>query len=181
MMSDASILKTLLDIPSETRTLEFKRLGEVKIEKILQSIVAMANTDGGLFVLGIDDPEKTTNKDLARVFGIEENPELFDEIGREVKNIAPPISEIWPPVVVPVPEKQLRIALIRIPKVVDGLRSINNKVYMRGEKGNILLTPQQVVHLSYVKGFQRADRELVHVDFSLLDTQYFYLRNIPTI
>jgi predicted HTH transcriptional regulator len=59
----------LLEVPSETRTLEFKRLGEVKIEKILRSITAMANTDGGLFVLGIDDPEKTQKKGLARIMG----------------------------------------------------------------------------------------------------------------
>jgi len=172
-MKNMPIIDTLLEVPSETRTLEFKRLGEVKTEKILQSIAAMANTDGGLFVLGIDDPEKSQSKGLARIHGIEENLELYDEIGREIKNISPPISEVWPPLVISVPGKNVRIALISVPKVTDGLRSYNNKVYMRGEKGNILLTPQQIVHYAYVKGFKRADRELVEIDFRLLETEHY--------
>lgn len=58
---------------------EFKRLaGEKFVEKIVETIVAFANADGGTLVLGIDDPEKTKFKGEARIFGIEENrPEGF--------------------------------------------------------------------------------------------------------
>ena len=44
---------------------------------------------------------------------------------------------------------------------------------VRLEKGNKLLTPQEVVKFAYVKGFQKAERELVDVDFKLLDTDEF--------
>ena len=44
---------------------------------------------------------------------------------------------------------------------------------MRLERGNKRLLPQEVVHFAYVKGFERADRELVSVDFSLLKTNFY--------
>src|ERR1035437_1661664 len=86
-------VEKILEIPEETQTIEFKRLGGDKlVTKVVQTIVAMTNTDGGIIFFGIDDPEKTELKGMDRVFGIEENPELFDEIGREVQRIAPPIG-----------------------------------------------------------------------------------------
>ena len=137
-------IQQILDIPNESRTLEFKRLGSRSetIEKTLQSIVAMANTDGGVIVLGIDDPQKTTAKGLDRIFGIEENLELYDELGQCVKKISPPISSIWPPELIQVPDKSMRIAWLTIPKVTDHFRSIENHVYIRQERGNKRLSPQ---------------------------------------
>jgi len=41
------------------------------------------------------------------------------------------------------------------------------------QKGNKLLTPQEVIKLNYAKGFEKADKELVDVDFSLLETQVY--------
>lgn len=88
------ILK-LLNIQSETQNLEFKRLQGTKVvEKIIQTIIALTNTEGGVIVIGIDDPEKTKLKDLNRIYGIEENLDLFDSIGREIQRIIPPLSNI---------------------------------------------------------------------------------------
>lgn len=174
-MDQKKLLENILLIPAENKTIEFKRLGSRNetIDKTLQTIVAMANTDGGFIVLGVDDPEKTNKKGLDRVYGIEENIELYDELGRNVKKISPPISEIWPPSLINVEEKNVRVALLRVPKVVDNFRSIENHVYIRQEKGNKVLSPQEIVHFSYIKGFKRADRELVDIDFSLLKTSYY--------
>lgn len=174
-MSKKDLISDILSIPSESRTLEFKRLGSrnESIDRTLQSIVAMANTDGGVIIFGIDDPQKTTKKGLDRIFGIEENLELFDEIGHTVKNISPPLPGIWPPDLLEVDDKNVRIGLLSIPKVGDGFRSIENHVYIRQEKGNKRLSPQEIVHLAYVKGFERADKELVKVDFNLLRTLYY--------
>lgn len=74
------ILK-ILEIPEETQTIEFKRLsGDRLVVKVIQTIVAMTNTDGGIIFLGVDDPEKTKLKGLSRIYGIEENPDLFDVV-----------------------------------------------------------------------------------------------------
>lgn len=72
------LIENILQIPAEDRTTELKRLGkDFDITKALDSIVAMANTDGGFLILGVDDPQKTKLKGVDRVFGIEESPGLF--------------------------------------------------------------------------------------------------------
>lgn len=174
-MNKDEFIKQILAIPFESRTIEFKRIGSKNetIEKTLQSIVAMANTDGGIVVLGIEDPQKSTLKGLDRIFGIEENPELYDELGQNVKKIVPPISSIWPPDLIEVPGKNVRIGWLAVPKVTDGFRAIENHVYIRQERGNKRLSPQEIVHFAYVKGFERADAELVEVNMDLLKTECY--------
>jgi len=65
------------------------------------------------------------------------------------------------------------IALIFIPKATETFHSIDNHVWVRLEKSNKLLTPQEIVKFSYAKGFEKADKELVDVDFNLLSTDEF--------
>lgn len=57
-MTNDQLIYNILSEPSESRTLEFKRLGSRNegLDKTLQSIVAMANTDGGTIIFGVDDP-----------------------------------------------------------------------------------------------------------------------------
>lgn len=166
------LLIDILSIPSESQTIEFKRLvGDKVVVKTIETIVAMANTDGGVIVLGIDDPEKTKLKGMDRVYGIDENIEVYDALGREIQRIVPPLSGVWPPKIIEVEGK--KFGLIFISKVVDSFRSINNNVYVRGEKGNRQLTAHEVARFAYAKGFEKADRELTDVDFSLLKTVYF--------
>jgi ATP-dependent DNA helicase RecG len=174
-MKNDKLIEDILAIPSESRTLEFKRLGTRNegLDKTLQSIVAMSNTDGGLLILGVDDPQKTTRKGHDRIYGVEENIQLFDEIGHAVKKISPPIAGIWPSDLLEIPGRNVRIGLLAIPKMGDCLRSIENHVYIRLERGNKRLSPQEIVHYAYIKGFERSDSELVKVDFNLLKTPYY--------
>lgn len=167
-------LKNILEIPAETQTIEFKRLSEDKvITKIVETVVAMANTDGGVVILGVDDPEKTKLKDFDRIYGIDENIQIYDALGHELQRIIPPLSGLWPPTLLEVPDGKKRVALLFIPKAIDSFRSVNNHVYVRGEKGNRQLTAHEVVKFAYAKGFERADKGLVSIDFSLLKTSYF--------
>lgn len=168
------LIKKILDIPEETQTIEFKRLdGEKLVTKVIQTIVAMTNTDGGIIFFGIDDPEKTKLKGFDRVFGLEENLTLFDEISREVQKISPPIGNIWNPQKIHIAEINKIVAFLSIPKSGDTFHSINNEVYIRQNKSNKKLTPQEIVKFSYAKGFEKADKELVDIDFELLKTEYF--------
>jgi ATP-dependent DNA helicase RecG len=174
-MTKEEIIDDILAIPVETRTIEFKRLGSRNegVDRTLESIVAMANTDGGIMIFGVEDPQRSLAKGRNRIFGIEENADLFDEIGRAVKKISPPIPTIWNPEFISVKDKNIKIALVAVPKVGDGFRSIEGHVYVRQERGNKRLSPQEIVHFAYAKGFERADRELVSVDFALLDSPYY--------
>lgn len=173
-MDKKEIINSLLNIPEENQTIEFKRLsGEGAVKKIIETIVGMANAEGGTIVLGIDDPEKTDKKGYERIFGIEESKENFDAIGREIQKVIPPLAGIWPPQIFLIEEKNKNIALIFVPKCSDDFRHCNNKVILRQQKSNIELNPHEVISFSYAKGFKRADIELVEVDFSLLDTIYY--------
>lgn len=173
-MTNEEVVKNILSVPSESRTIEFKRLGtrNESIDRVLESIVAMANTDGGTIILGVDDPLKSSVKGVDRIFGIEENVNLFDELGRSTRKINPPIPGIWPPVLIESLNGK-RIGLLFVPKVSDGFRYVENHVFVRLERGNKMLNPQDIIHHAYIKGFSRADRELVEVDFSLLRTSFY--------
>lgn len=174
-MNQQELIKNILEIPAENQTLEFKRMGggDNNVGGIIETIVAMANTDGGVIVLGVEDPEKTKLKGFNRVFGIEENVENFDHIGREIQRIIPPLGSIWPPEKIKIKEINKYIALLFISKSIDAFRSINNNVFVRLEKSNKRLTPVEVVKFAYAKGFERADRELVDVDFKLVETPVY--------
>ncbi len=173
-MIQEGLIKSILEIPAENQTVEFKRLiGNGIVGKIIETIVAMANVDGGVIVLGVSDPEETGIKGFDRIFGIEENLNNFDAIGREIQRIIPPLASIWPSDKILVKVVGKSIALLYIPKATDSFRSINNHVYIRLEKSNKLLTPQEVVRFAYAKGFEKADKELVGVDFNLLNTNEF--------
>ena len=116
--SDHNLIETILAIPTEDRTTEFKRLTADSVKKTIESIVALANTDGGIIVVGVDDPQKTRLKRFDRIYGIEEDPEKFDEIGRNIQRISPPISNIWPPLIIEC-DNGKKVALINIPKALD--------------------------------------------------------------
>lgn len=172
--NDDELLQSILRVPSEDQNIEFKRISNVKnnVDRILQSIVAMTNTEGGIIILGIDDPDKKTEKPENRIYGIDENIENYDFLGREISKIVPAVGNIWPPKILNTPFKK-RIGMIFIPKSTDNFRSINNHVFIRLQKSNKLLSSHELVKFAYVKGFEKADKELVDVPFNLLETQYY--------
>lgn len=173
-MSDQDLLTSILAIPEETQTIEFKRLnGDKVVKKVVETIVAMANTDGGRIIIGIDDPEKSIQSGIDRVYGIEENPELLDEIMQDVKRVMPPIVGVLTPRIIKVKEVNKTVAIIEIPKAIEGFHYIENVVYIRLRKSNKRLTPQELIKMNYAKGFTKADKELVDVDFELLRTKRY--------
>lgn len=173
-MSDKEHIETILGIPEETQTIEFKRLnGEKVVAKLIQTIVAMANTDGGQVIIGVDDPEKSIHTGIDRIYGIEENLDLYDALLHDLHRVMPPISGVLNPTTISVPEVNKTIAVIQIPKATESFHSIEDMVYIRLRKSNKRLTPQELIKMSYAKGFTKADRELVEVDFELLNTKFY--------
>ena len=167
-------IQDLLNIPEESQNIEFKRLNwEKVVVKIIETIIAMTNTEWGMIVFWIDDPEKTIKKWLDRIHWIEENKELFDEIGREIQRIIPPIWNLWTPEYIEIKKIEKTVAVLYIPKAIQSFHSIKWHVYQRLHKWNKQLSPEEIVKLSYAKWFEKADRELVEVDFELLNTEYY--------
>lgn len=164
----------ILKIPEETEFIEFKRiLGEKKVvSKIVQTIVAFANTDGGRIIIGVDDPEKTDKKGLERIYGIEESKENYDEIFRELQRVVPAISTSTE--VLTMQDVAKTIAIIEVPKAINDLHTIDNSAYIRLKKGNRQITLQEYADLRYARGFSKSDEELIKdVDFGLLNTAYY--------
>jgi ATP-dependent DNA helicase RecG len=173
-----TLLEKILNIPEETQEFEFKRLGGAGVvKKVAQTVVAMANTDGGVIVLGVEDPEKTKLKGLDRVFGIEEKSENYDEIKREIGRIDPKGSITYSIKEFFVDSIKRTWAILFVEKNTSSLSSIDNDVYIRGKKSNIKIGPHEIINYSYARGYKTFDSEVVNVDFDLLDTatldQYF--------
>ena len=172
-MENNTLINDILSIPEESQTIEFKRLkGQKVVAKVLETIVAMANTDGGNIIIGIDDPEKSIQSGVDRIYGIEESQELYDELIHKASQIMPPISGMIEPRLLKTVNNKT-VAILFVPKAMETFHSINNDVFIRLRKSNKKLTPQEYNKMSYAKGFIKADRELVDVDFELLETEYY--------
>ena len=75
----------------ESQTVECKR-SATKPQKLLEAVVALANTSGGKLIIGLEDPSKARGK--KRLIGIEEDKS--DNISEFKKLIE---KEIDPPIV----------------------------------------------------------------------------------
>ncbi len=173
---DDSIVDELLASP-EGAVLETKRVGD-NTRKI-QTVVAFANTEGGLLVLGVEDAEKAVGRD--RVFGIDENPESVDDLRRLLTHrITPPLAEPnCPPESCPEIPCTLRdgsrgsVVVVRADKsnclhsVVDG------GTYGRFFRSNRQLSAVEIAELSMRRGTTSAVSRLAPVPFDLLDTPYW--------
>ena len=78
---DDALVDQLLTYDEEYR-LDCKRLAG-KLASALETVVAFANSDGGVLLLGLEDPRKA--KGRARVYGVEESPMGLDELRRSVE------------------------------------------------------------------------------------------------
>lgn len=87
-----AVIKVLLRMP-ETQRFECKRVSGKMVGKALETICAMANTEGGTLLLGIEDLAKAKGSD--RLYGISENPEAIDELQRKLPtHLQPPVEDV---------------------------------------------------------------------------------------
>ena len=86
------LIAKLLASP-ESRSLDLKRVSGKMTHKVLETLCAFANTEGGALALGVEDRAKAQG--AARLFGIQENAEALDELQRKVRTqFNPPIDDI---------------------------------------------------------------------------------------
>lgn len=156
----------------ESRTLEFKRMGDNKIvRKLLEAICAFANTEGGVLALGVADEKQ--GKGAARLFGIQENPEALDELTRKVRTqYHPPIETI----------RFLRlpctlrdgsagaVVLVQVPQSDKVHSIVDDGTWTRLTAGNREMTAAEIAELSYRRGVRSAESEPVPIALDLLAT-----------
>lgn len=159
----------------ESRQREFKRVSGKMVGKALETVCAMANTDGGMLVLGVADLKEF--KGSARLFGVEENPEAVDELLRKLgTEFQPAIETIQLRRLACMlhngsskgSEGHLLLVLVGRSRAVHSI--VNGGTYTRLEAGNRQMTAAEVTELSYRRGVRSAASEPVPVSLDRLQT-----------
>lgn len=167
-MNESTVVK-ILSI-AEGQTFECKRVLK-KPADVLPTICAFANTDGGVFVYGLEDPKKSLGKD--RLKGISEAPNNCDELLKLISNdFVPPIPKVETQYIEVVNTQgqndKLLVVFIDASRSVHSLRS--GQTYIRRGSQNNLLTHEQSMYLQYEKGAITFESELARkVNLNKLD------------
>ena len=165
---------TALLAAHESRTLDFKRIS-AKHGRMIETICAFANTDGGLIVIGIGDAKdvKPGATPESRLFGIEENPEAFDLFYRQVmQRFDPPLARMhWLRVACTLQDGQPgHVVMLRVEKSELVHSVVGDGTWTRMDASNRQLSAPEITDLSYQRGVRSAASELVPVNLALLDT-----------
>lgn len=142
------------------------------LTKILETIVAFANSEGGTIALGLEDPAKAVGRD--RVFGIQENPTNCDELRRLMRSrITEPESLpiAWSEVGCTLRDHSLgSVVFLRVDKSRRVHSIVDDGTWVRLDKGNKELTASEINDLCFARGAISAENQLESIDFQLLDT-----------
>ncbi len=173
-ISDEWIQK-LLATP-EFEKYDFKRTGNVK--SVLKTASAMANSEGGLIILGVGDSKKGTGEE--RLFGIEENPESLGEIKRGFQeSIIPPLShpDINTPYLHPIKIRKSDGSIITVVLVLleksNTVHSYNNATYIRSGSQNRQIGAAEIHRLCLRRGVESVVNQPVDISVKLLETSWW--------
>ncbi len=169
----ADRIAALLAAP-ESRTLDFKRISG-KQGRTYEAVCAFANSDGGLLVIGIGDAKamKPGDKPQSRLFGIEENPEGFDDFRRELFNrFTPPISRLhWLRLPCTLHNGQPgHVVMLRVEKSNQVHSVVNNGTWTRMDASNRELSAAEIADLTYQRGVKSAETLPLPVALDFLNT-----------
>lgn len=160
----------------ETRHLEFKRVSGKMVGKAIETVCAFANADGGLLVLGLADLK--SHKGQARLFGVEENNEALDELERKLRTeLLPPLGGLQLlrlPALLhsgPAAGQQGHLLVLQVPRSAQVHSVVGGGTYTRLDRGNRVLSAEEITELSYRRGTRSAAAEPVPVALERLNTQ----------
>lgn len=170
---DDKLIEQILTF-EESAHFEVKRI-KGNLSRIIESVVAFANSEGGMLVVGLEDPDKAHGQ--KRVFGLQENLENWDELNRLIRSRITDIALL--------PHKMTEIgctlntgqpgsiAVLQIDKSPTIHSVVNNGTWVRLTKGNKELTAQEVHELMFSRGAITAESQLADVPFDLLNTDFW--------
>ena len=173
-IDNAALVQQLITM-SESRHLEFKRVSGKMVGKALETVCALANTDGGTLVLGVADLKEF--KGDARLFGVEENPEAVDELRRKLlTEFSPAISTVRMVAVScrlhngPAKGQSGHLLLVHVGRSSHVHSILNGGTFTRMEAGNRPMSATESTELSYRRGARSASSEPVAVALDRLQT-----------
>lgn len=170
----AARLAALLQAP-ESKTLDFKRLGAGKVAKMLETVCAFANTEGGLLAVGIADAKelKAGASPQQRVWGLQENLEAFDELQRKCRTHFNPPIQTLSFYRLPCTLRDGNagyVALLRVTRSERVHSVVDGGTWTRGVASNRQLSAGEIADLAYQRGERSAESEPVAVPLELLET-----------
>lgn len=172
---ESPALLQLLISRTETRHLEFKRVSGKMVHKALETLCAFANTDGGVLVLGLADVREFQG--TSRIFGVDENPEAFDELQRklltEIQPSLPDVRVQRLPALLhngPCNGQQGHVVLISAARSQRVHSIVGGGTYLRMDAGNRMMSATEVTELSYRRGERSATSEPVAIALERLQT-----------
>ncbi len=169
---DLKLLQIILE-KEESLIFECKRPG--KVDKLLESVVAFANTEGGIIAYGLEDPDKASGTD--RVYGVQDHQDNWDEILRKIATRITETEQIeWSHHSITCVTRENKtgfIILIKIKKSSRVHSILENGTFIRLSKGNRELVANEINDLCYARGVISAESQLVDVDFHLLNTSFW--------
>lgn len=161
-MKDSELIKNILEI-KEWHSFECKRVA-IQPNKLLETVVAFANTDGGIICLGIDDPKKVDND--KRIIGISENRENLSEFLKLVDKDIEPILKNWKQIelnVINNKKEEDQIVLIQVFKS-DFIHSLRKgETFVRRGSQNVKITASEITRLQYEKGSVKYELESARI------------------
>lgn len=169
----ADRIAKLLATP-ESRTLDFKRISG-KHTRMYEAVCAFANSEGGLLVIGIGDDKATKagDKPQSRLFGIEENPEGFDDFRRGLLNrFTPPVTRLhWLRLPCTLHNGQPgHVVMLRVEKSDQVHSVVGNGTWTRMDASNRELSAPEIADLTYQRGVKSAETLPMPVAVDLLHT-----------
>lgn len=166
---DDEFVESLLEF-SESSRFEVKRVVGDKLTRALETIVAFANTEGGLLVLGIEDESKA--KGLDRLFGIQENPTNVDELRRLVSTkVTPHLDATFIEIGCTLRDRSSgSVVVVNVQKGTDIHSILLGGTWTRMNKGNRQMTAEEVTRLRFERGKITSESQLIDVPFDLLNT-----------
>lgn len=159
---------------SENRMLDFKRISG-KQNRMYEAVCAFANTEGGLLVIGIGDAKAMTPGDSPqnRLFGIEENPEGFDDFRRELLNrFTPPITKLhWMRLPCTLHNGLPgHVVMLVVGKSEQVHSIVGNGTWTRMDASNRQMSAAEIADLAYQRGVKSAETLPLPVALDLLNT-----------
>lgn len=175
-MSNPVVDENLVDdllTRSESLTFDCKRLG--KLDKILETVVAFANSSGGVIALGFEDPDKGQGRD--RVYGIQSHLPNWDELRRKFSTrITEPdqLQLSWNEVGCTLRDGSTgSIILLKIRPSRRVHSIVDDGTFVRLEKGNRQITAIEINNLIYERGVVSVESQIEQVPFDLLETDFW--------
>ncbi len=173
-MTDAEKIKILLNQP-EWEAFECKRV-LVEPLKLLTSVIALANTNGGWLVLGLEDPAKA--KGAKRLIGISEKPDNASEFLKLItKEIDPPniVYQKHEIAITNTNGQPDKIIALRIEKSNNVHSLKKGDTFARKGSQNIKIGATEIMQIGYEKGTIKYENE--RADLATLEDLNYDLVN----